>query len=98
MSEENVALQHRVIATAIDATSMPTWRSSTRRSSSPPTRFRSKAATPTAAAPACGNGGRTPSRSSLEVRAEVYEVRDLGSITLVRGCLRGRGGRESGGL
>jgi len=30
-----------------------------------------------------------------DLRAEVYEVRDLGSITLVRGCLRGQGA-ESG--
>jgi hypothetical protein len=30
-----------------------------------------------------------------DLRAEVYEVRDLGAITFVRGCLRGQGA-ESG--
>jgi hypothetical protein len=46
--------------------------------------------------PYCGHDGvRTWWKESFEVlpdlRAEVYEVRDLGSRTFVHGCLRGQG-------
>ncbi len=91
MSEENVALQHRVIDD-FNRRDLDAYLALV----DPEVEFTPYEVSVQGGDPYRGHAGvrkwwKDSFAVLLEVRAEVYEVRDLGSITLVRGCLRGRG-------